>query len=126
MRAGSARLTLTGLALTGLALGGLVLSGCAGNQKPAADHSARASVTAAPSSARPSSLPEPAASGSGLTVVAGHPVRFGADGTRGVSGTFALTCRGRGLIHLQPSIRNSTDLTCGGTTALRCLREARW
>jgi len=111
--------TLGTLALAGLALGGLALSGCTGH--PASSATATGTgpaATTAPSSPGPSLLPAPA-SGTGLSIVAGHPVRFGADSTPGVSGTFTLACRGQGVVHLQPSKGGSTDLTCGGTSELR-------
>jgi hypothetical protein len=116
-RRGSVALTV--LVLSGLALSGLALSGCAGH--PAS--SATGTDTRPPSptaSARPSPslLPDPV-SGTGLRVVAGHPVRFGADSTPGVSGTFTLTCAGQGIVRLQPSKGTGTDLTCGGTSELR-------
>jgi hypothetical protein len=90
----------------------LALAGCSGHTVP----EAAASATAHPAPTA-SALPAPA-SGTGLRIVAGTPVRFGADSTPGVSGTFTLTCRGEGVVHLQPSKGKGTDMTCGGTLRL--------
>ncbi|MFF4500198.1 hypothetical protein [Streptomyces sp. NPDC001401] len=59
------------------------------------------------------------ASGTGLRLVAGTPVHFGADNTPGVAGKLTLTCRGEGPIRIQPAKGQATDVQCGGSVELQ-------
>ncbi|WP_055534763.1 hypothetical protein [Streptomyces graminilatus] len=59
------------------------------------------------------------ASGTGLRLVAGTPVHFGADSTPGVTGKLTLTCRGEGLVHIQPAKGQATEVRCGGSSELQ-------
>jgi len=96
---------------------GVALAGCTGHSA----HQAAAG-THPPTTARPahtaSALPV-TASGTGLRLVAGTPVHFGAASTPGVAGKLNLTCRGDGPVRIQPNKGQATDIQCGGSVEVQ-------
>jgi hypothetical protein len=96
---------------------GVALAGCGGHPADRATAGAHPAVTPGPS--RTASALYVTASGTGLRLVAGTPVRFGADSAPGVAGELVLTCRGQGLVHVRPTEGKATDVQCGGTSEVR-------
>lgn len=96
---------------------GMALAGCSGHPADQANAGAQPPTTASPAHT-PSALPV-TASGTGLRLVAGTPVRFGADSTPGVAGKLILTCRGEGLVRIQPTKGQTTEVQCGGTSEVQ-------
>lgn len=96
---------------------GVALAGCGGHPADRATADAHPSATVSPS--RTASALHVTASGTGLRLVAGTPVHFGADSTPGVAGELVLTCRGQGLVHIQPTEGKATDVQCGGTSEVQ-------
>ncbi|GAA3798567.1 hypothetical protein GCM10022403_035450 [Streptomyces coacervatus] len=93
------------------------LAGCSGHPADRVTTGAHPSRTASPAHTA-SALPV-TASGTGLRLVAGTPVQFGADSTPGVAGKLVLTCRGEGPVRVQPSKGQATDVQCGGSYELQ-------
>ena len=96
---------------------GMALAGCTGHPAAQVTAGAHPSTTAKPT--HTASAPLVTASGTGLRLVAGTPVHFGADSTPGVAGKLVLTCQGEGLVRLQPSEGQASDVQCGGSLELQ-------
>jgi len=95
----------------------VALAGCSGHPADEAAPPASPSTTAGPAH-KASALPV-TASGTGLRLVAGAPVHFGADNTPGVAGKLTLTCRGEGPVRIQPAKGQATEVQCGGSVELQ-------
>lgn len=96
---------------------GMALAGCTGHPADQATAGTHPPTTAKPT--HTASAPLVTASGTGLRLVAGTPVHFGADSTPGVAGKLVLTCQGEGLVRLQPSEGQASDVQCGGSLELQ-------
>jgi len=96
----------------------LLLAGCGAPHPARSTHRPTPTVAPTPSTSDRTTVVPATASGSGLSIAAGRPTRFGADSSAGVSGIFTLLCHGAGVIHLQPSKGAASDLQCGGSSEL--------
>ncbi|MHC5902803.1 hypothetical protein ACVNF4_02635 [Streptomyces sp. S6] len=95
----------------------VALAGCSGHPADKAPPAARPSTTTDPAH-QEVALPV-TASGTGLRLVAGTPVHFGADNTPGVAGNLTLTCRGEGPVRIQPTKGQATEILCDGSVELQ-------
>lgn len=96
---------------------GVAIAGCSAHPADQPTAAAQPSTTTSPTHTA-SALPV-TASGTGLRLVAGTPVHFGADGTPGVAGKLTVTCRGKGPVRIQPTKGQATDVQCGGSVELQ-------